>query len=519
MQTWTLSCRQLFGLAFLVAAAGVAHGAPAGPANDPMRSPGQRLEERGQWDAALDYYLRLPAAERRLPEVRRHVHLCLRHIQQVARHHDAGYRARVLTLPFGQAVTEYAQVLTKLRAYYVDHDKVTADKLFASGVQEFDLALADGPFRAEYLTTVPEGVLASFRMQLQREWAGKQVRDVADAREAVRQIAQDGQRDLGLSATVIVMEFACGACNALDEYSAYLPPGSGDELTPAGSELFAAGLTLAFRGDGLYVERVLPGSYAATALCQPGDRVLRINRKLIDANDRDGIAELIRNEPGPALELELAAPGEMGGRVARLPLDLPSILDPKLLEGNVGYFRLVGFQKTSLQELDEAVLSLKARGMKALVIDLRGNPGGLFAVSVQIAERFLAEGVIVSTEGRLRKANQTYLTHAGSGVYDFPLVVLVDGDTASAAEVLAGALKDRQRAYLVGQPTYGKGSIQGMVQLNSVGGLRLTLARFFPPSGQPFQDTGIVPHLTEPGRERQLELALDHAARLAAMRP
>jgi C-terminal peptidase prc len=505
-----------------VTAVGAAQAAPAEPANSQPRSEAQRLEALGLWDTALDYYLRLPPAERHQPEVRQHVLLCLRHIQQVARHHDPAYRVRVLSLPFPQAVTEYAQVLTKLRAYYVDHDKVTAQKLFASGLQEFDLALGDGSFLREYLATVPAGALASFRGQVQRDWAGRAVNDVADAREAVREIARAGQRDLGLSPTVVVMEFACGACNALDEYSAYLPPGSPDDLTPAGSDLFAAGLTLAFRGDGLYVERVLPNSYAASqAVCQPGDRIVRINRKPVEGLDRDAVADLIRNESGPSLDLELAAPGGTGGRVARLPLDLPSVPGEatRMLTLTVGYLRLVGFQKTTLQELDEAVLTLKAQGMKALVVDLRGNPGGLFAVSVQVAERFLAEGVIVSTQGRVRSANQTYVAHPGSGAYDFPLVVLVDGETASAAEVLAGALKDKQRAILVGQPTYGKGSIQGMLQLNSVGGLRLTLAKFFPPGGQPFEDAGITPDVVEPVRDRQLDLALDHAARLAAMRP
>jgi carboxyl-terminal processing protease len=519
-----LSCRRVFGLAILgaaVTAVGAAQAAPADPTNNQLRPDGQRLEATGLWDGALDFYLRLPPAERRRPEVRQHVQLCLRHIQQVARHRDAGYRTRVLTLPFPQAVTEYAQVLTKLRGYYVDHDKVAAQALFASGLQEFDLALADASFRSEYLAAVPADALAGFRGRLQRDWSGRPMKDVADAREAVREIARAGQRDLGLSPTVAVMEFACGACNALDEYSAYLPPGSPEELTPAGSDLFAAGLTLAFRGDGLYVERVLPGSYAASALCQPGDRVVRINRRPVEGMSPDAVAELIRNESGPSLDLELTAPGGVTSRVTQLPLDLPSIppRDTQLFDTNVGYLRLLGFQKTTLQELDEAVLSMKARGMKALVIDLRGNPGGLFAVSVQVAERFLAEGVIVSTQGRIRTANQTYTAPAGSGAYDFPLVVLVDGETASAAEVLAGALKDRQRALLVGEPTYGKGSIQGMLQLNSVGGLRLTLAKFFPPGGQPFEDVGITPHVPEPVRDRQLELALDHAARLAAMRP
>jgi carboxyl-terminal processing protease len=163
------------------------------------------------------------------------------------------------------------------------------------------------------------------------------------------------------------------------------------------------------------------------------------------------------------------------------------------------------------------------------VLDLRGNPGGLFKVAIQVAERFLAEGIIVSTQGQARPYNRTYEAHSGAGALDLPLIVMVDGDTASAAEVVAGALKENQRATLVGQTTFGKGSVQCVLQLSSAAaGIRVTVARFFSPRGHGYSSTGITPHIVvDPGddmipdrpSDRQLEMALQEAARLYAMRP
>jgi carboxyl-terminal processing protease len=189
----------------------------------------------------------------------------------------------------------------------------------------------------------------------------------------------------------------------------------------------------------------------------------------------------------------------------------------------VGYLRLANFQKTTPQEMESALLSLRSRGLRVLVLDLRGNPGGLFPAAVQVADRFLPPGVIVTTtQGQMRGVNKQYFAQSPLAAIDVPLIVLVDGDTASAAEVVAGALKDNQRALLVGQTTYGKGSIQSLVPLQVGGGIRLTLARFYTPQGQPFAGVGVAPHLVEPRRDSmrdyQLELALEQAARLATMK-
>jgi carboxyl-terminal processing protease len=214
--------------------------------------------------------------------------------------------------------------------------------------------------------------------------------------------------------------------------------------------------------------------------------------------------------------------------VVRQAYRVASVAGVQLLEDGVGYLQLAGFQQTTLQEVDDAILRLKAEGMKVLIVDLRGNAGGLFQVSVQVIERFLAEGVIVSARSQVRVHQKTYLAQGGASAWDFPLIVLVDGDTASAAEVVAGALKENHRATLVGQTTFGKGTLQTVWELKAApAGLRVTLAKFISPAGNPYSGRGVTPDLlverpaTDAGtdfwEEPQMRTARQEARRIKEM--
>jgi C-terminal processing protease CtpA/Prc len=144
------------------------------------------------------------------------------------------------------------------------------------------------------------------------------------------------------------------------------------------------------------------------------------------------------------------------------------------------------------------MFDLSARGMKSLVIDLRRNPGGLLESAVELADNFLVRGGIVSTRGRNTAENRNYTAHA-AGTWDIPLVVLIDGDSASASEIFAGAIRDHDRGYIVGQISYGKGSVQGVFPSDrGIGGLRLTVSRFYSPSGTAISQRGITPHVLVP---------------------
>ena len=183
--------------------------------------------------------------------------------------------------------------------------------------------------------------------------------------------------------------------------------------------------------------------------------------------------------------------------VRREHVEVPSIDDVKIIdrEAGVGYLKLTCFQKTTSRDLDAALWKLHREGMKSLIMDLRGNPGGLLTASVEVADKFVDEGVIVSTRGRSPMEDYNYTAHK-AGTWRVPLVVLIDGDSASASEIFAGAIRDHRRGNIVGQRSYGKGSVQGIFPLSIGGsGVRLTTAKFYSPQGHPINMVGVQPDI------------------------
>jgi carboxyl-terminal processing protease len=161
----------------------------------------------------------------------------------------------------------------------------------------------------------------------------------------------------------------------------------------------------------------------------------------------------------------------------------------------VAYVRIPAFQKTTARDLETALWDLHAKGMRSLVLDLRGNPGGLLTSSVEVADKFIADGPIVSTRGRSEQENFNYRAHR-PGTWRVPLVVLIDGDSASASEIFAAAIKDSRRGTVIGTRSYGKGSVQGIFPLGYAGaGARITTAKFYSPLGNPIANVGVTPDI------------------------
>jgi carboxyl-terminal processing protease len=176
-------------------------------------------------------------------------------------------------------------------------------------------------------------------------------------------------------------------------------------------------------------------------------------------------------------------------------VDVPSIENVQILDrtSGVAYLKLTSFQKTTSRDLDAALWKLHREGMRSLIIDVRGNPGGLLTASVDVADKFVTSGTLVSTRGRSAREDFDYRAHQ-VGTWRVPLVVLVDRDTASASEIFAGAVRDHRRGEIVGERSYGKGSVQGIFPLqNSKAGVRLTTSKFYAPSGQPISKRGVLP--------------------------
>ncbi len=286
------------------------------------------------------------------------------------------------------------------------------------------------------------------------------------------------------------------ALRSLDPHSKYYDRQEFSELIGEHEgQYFGTGATIISVKTGndyeTYVLSVAAGSPADVAGMRFGDRIVGVNGKDVSGLSSYEVRELMRGELGTELtvRLERAVDGSTAdvkltrGRVAHKTLPHAFMLD-----GDVGYIDLSGgFSYTTVSELDDALLRLRARGMKSLVLDLRGNSGGIVDQSVAVAERFLPFGTkILSQHGRNPNEDRTWRSTNRQPV-TVPLVVLVDGDTASAAEIVAGALQDNDRALIIGERTFGKGLVQNLIELGNGSALALTAARYYTPTGRSIQ--------------------------------
>jgi carboxyl-terminal processing protease len=310
------------------------------------------------------------------------------------------------------------------------------------------------------------------------------------------------------------LEFVTAAAGGLDEYSAYL---TADQLRDVYSQIEGnfVGLGVELKADrgALLIVHVIPGSPAERAGIKDGDRIVAVDGRSTGELSTDEAAALLTGEEGSYVRVTAVTPGQepRSLNVRREHVEVPSLEDisivdatfnsakglnltPQQLAAGVAYIRIPAFQKTTSRDLDAALWDLHSKGMRTLVLDLRGNPGGLLTAAVEVADKFLQQGGIVSTRGRSPQEDFNYQAHYG-GTWRVPLVVLIDGDSASASEIFAAAIKDNNRGVIVGQRSYGKGSVQGIFPLGYGGaGVRLTTALFYSPNGQKIAKNGVTPN-------------------------
>jgi carboxyl-terminal processing protease len=508
-----------------------------------LRKQAEAFEREHDWDKACDAYEALLRLDRTLPGIRERYRNALRRYYQVRRHRDATYLKDVLTLKYKQAVRLYEIVLFNLLEGSLDKQKLEPGRLFRKGLEEFSNALADPTFCQIHLRGLRPQDTREFRNYLRRNWDSSAVVLTREqAIEQVREVAMKALAALKLNATTVVMEFTCGSCYAIDDYTVYLTPSQFRELADLlKGEYVGVGVRLAAVDGKLVIDEIFMGSPAFAERDRDGmpklavgDLVLSIDKKPVANLPPEVAQKLLEGDVGSTVELVVAGSMSMAPRrevsLTRRPFAIPSV-HFQMQSGAVGYVRISCFQETTVNDLDSALAELTKQGMKALILDLRGNSGGLFEVAVETARRFLVGGVIVRTRHQDPSLNTVY--HARNpGALTVPLVVLVDGETASAAEVVAGALKDNKRARVVGQTTYGKGCSQGLLRLpaqgllklppkpggSATGGIRITVARFFSPADQPYSGRGVVPHVpVDPDPEQELVRALDEAQRMLGM--
>ncbi|MBX9623603.1 MAG: hypothetical protein K2X82_07295 [Gemmataceae bacterium] len=498
---------------------------PARPKLTPtqLRARAIAAEAVGEWEAAFAAYYHLHLTDRTSPDIRDRLNAALRRVQQSRRHRDPAYRQYVAGLSAADAVAVFGEVVAKVPAMHADAGRSTPQQLWAGGVDELHRAVGDAAFRKAFLGDPPADARAAFRTDLQSNWAKRTVADAREARAALKElVAATADAFPAASPAAVAVEVLAGACAGLDEYTVFLPPVGGDGIASP-TDLSGYGIDLATGDGGYVVEAVAPASWAAfhTAV-RAGDRLARVNGRTLAPG---GLADALRRPTGGVYEVEFApADGMMTPQVVRLPVVLPTVYGGRVVSSKdgVGYLRVGEFRDTTPHELADEVAALRGQGVRALVLDLRGNPGGSFLAGVEVARRFLPGGVVVGTQGQLGQvAGQVFAATAGPAAIDLPLVVLVDGETASAAEVVAAALKENGRAVLVGAPTFGKGAVQYPLRLTAAdrdaprsGTVRLTIARLLGPRGAPLNGAGVTPHVLAADPAAQWEVAVQHAATL-----
>jgi carboxyl-terminal processing protease len=291
-----------------------------------------------------------------------------------------------------------------------------------------------------------------------------------------------------------------GMLETLDPHSNFMPPDVYTQLkTDTAGKFGGLGIEVWVNRDGaLTVVTPMEGTPAWKAGIKPGDRIVKIDGTSTKGMSIVEATSKIRGEVGSEVKFTIAregSPKPLEFKMKRVNIDVKSVKS-EMLAGNFGYIRLNHFQEKSGAEVKAALAALEKHGkVNGLILDMRNNPGGLLDEAVETANLFIDEGVIVSTIGRNKDDKD--VKHARSGIArtDFPMVVLVNGSSASAAEIVAGALKDHKRALIAGQRTFGKGSVQTVIPLAEDVGLKLTIARYYTPNGTSIQAKGIEPDI------------------------
>jgi len=296
-----------------------------------------------------------------------------------------------------------------------------------------------------------------------------------------------------------------GMLDTLDPHSQYLTKKQYDDLMISTHGSFGGlGIEIDIRNDWLTVIAPIEGTPAQRAGIRGGDRVVKIDGGSTRGITMNEAIAKLRGPKGTDVTITIQREGEpelLDYTITRDVIKIKSVPFATLMEGGVGYIRLAQFSEDTSQELREALTRLRAQGMQKLILDLRRNTGGLLTQAIEVSEQFVDSGqTVVSTRGRRGEQNREYKAGVRASGGDYPMVVLVDNTSASASEIVAGAIQDLDRGLVAGAVTFGKGTVQSVIRLPGEGALKLTTAKYYTPSGRcinkdedPSEDTSILP--------------------------
>jgi len=291
-----------------------------------------------------------------------------------------------------------------------------------------------------------------------------------------------------------------GVLQSLDPYSSYMSPKNLEEMqTETKGEFGGLGIEVGMESGVVKVISPLDNSPAEREGIKAGDYIVKINETQVQGKTLNEAVELMRGPVGSTLEITVRRIGLRKSLVFNITREIIQVASVKseVLDEKIGYIRLTSFNENSDDQIRKKIGEFKKnKKIEGYILDLRNNPGGLLGQAIKISDFFLDDGEIVSTKGRKKNENQKWFAREGDIINGKALIVLINKGSASASEIVAGALKDHKRAVLVGEKSYGKGSVQSIIPLKNRGAIRLTISKYYLPSGKSISEVGVTPDIT-----------------------
>jgi len=290
-----------------------------------------------------------------------------------------------------------------------------------------------------------------------------------------------------------------GLLQSLDPYSAYMTPESFDSMQTETSGKFGGlGIEVGMESGVVKVISPIDNSPASKVGLKAGDYIVKINKTQVQGKSLTEAVDLMRGPIGSSIEITVRRPGIKKALIFNITREIIQIQSVKseLINNNVGYIRITSFNENSSKQIKNKVKQLKKnKDLIGYILDLRNNPGGLLSQAIKISDFFLENGEIVSTKSRTVSENRKWFANKGDITDGKTLIVLINYGSASASEIVAGALKDHKRAIIIGENSYGKGSVQSIIPLKNKGAIRLTIAKYYLPSGKSISEVGVTPDI------------------------
>ena len=301
-----------------------------------------------------------------------------------------------------------------------------------------------------------------------------------------------------------------GVLQSLDPYSSYMSPEIFEESNTETSGKFGGlGIEVSMESGVVKVISPIDGTPASRAGIKAGDYIVRINGEQVQGKTLFEAVNLMRGPVGSSIEITVRRKGLKKAKIFKIireVIEIQSVVS-ELIDKEIGYLRLRAFNENSDKQLKKEINKLENnKKIIGYILDLRNNPGGLLSQAIKISDFFLDNGEIVSTKGRQSKENRKYFAKQGDRINGKPLIVLINRGSASAAEIVAGALRDQKRAILLGETTYGKGSVQSIIPLKNKGAIRLTISKYYLPSGKSISEVGVSPDITVEEQEKDFSI-------------